>query len=84
MVDATNHFMHSGELPSALLSHIFKEYMTSLNGDYIPFGDHLNKANRKGIDTEWKFDGHLNIAGNQIFSETLFNFLTKFSVTTIS
>ena len=84
LVDATNHFMHSGELPSALLSHIFKEYMTSLNGDYIPFGDHLNKANRKGIDTEWKFDGHLNIAGNQIFSETLFNFLTKFSVTTIS
>lgn len=50
----------------------FLKKLAETNGfGYIPVFEDLMKANRDGVSTRWKYDGHFNVAGNQIFAKTI-------------
>ncbi len=42
---------------------------------YVPLSAALLEANRHGRSTRWRHDGHFNELGNEIFAETLFQWL---------
>lgn len=77
LVDGTIHFVHHGKLPAVMLSKIFREFAKELGIGYIPLGEHLNEANRKGIATRWRYDGHFNKNGNRIFAESIYHYLNN-------
>ena len=74
LVDATKNIVRYGQLPSALGSKILSEFC-KLNGiGYIPLHDQLNKSQREGVKTHWKYDWHFNEIGQRIFFESMFNY----------
>jgi hypothetical protein len=47
------------------------------NFGYIPLYEKLNKSNQNGNSPRWKYDAHLNELGNQIFADSMFDYLEK-------
>lgn len=76
-VDATSNLKKNGELPSVLLSTIFEKFCDAHGISYLPLGDRLNFFNQQGVSTQWKYDGHLNLRGNQIFSDLMYEWIKK-------
>ena len=44
---------------------------------YIPLHDKLNKLNKEGVVTHWKYDYHFNEDGQKLFSDSMFDCLRK-------
>ena len=44
---------------------------------YVPLGERLSEANRTGRATRWAHDGHFNEAGNQVFAESLSEWMAE-------
>jgi hypothetical protein len=44
---------------------------------YIPLYEKLNDSRNNGKSPRWKYDEHLNKIGNEIFAESMFNYLEK-------
>jgi hypothetical protein len=44
---------------------------------YIPLYKNLNDSAKKGISPKWKYDGHLNEIGNQIFADAMYRHIAK-------
>lgn len=66
ILDATRYFENEPEVTN------FLKGLAETNGyGYIPVFEDLMKANRDGIVTRWKYDGHFNVAGNQIFAKSI-------------
>jgi len=53
---------------------ILSEYS---NFGYIPLYENLNKSNQNGNSPRWNYDAHLNELGNQIFADSMFDYLEK-------
>ncbi len=66
ILDASRYFENGPEVTG------FLKKSAETNGfGYIPVFEDLMKANRDGVTTRWKYDGHFNVAGNQIFANTI-------------
>jgi lysophospholipase L1-like esterase len=44
---------------------------------YVPLGERLREANQSGRGTRWPHDGHFNEAGNQVFAESLSEWMAQ-------
>jgi hypothetical protein len=44
---------------------------------YLDLSSHLLRENRKGVKTRWRYDGHFNRAGHEIFANAMYNWLVK-------
>jgi len=77
VVDATLNLVRNGQLPAALLTRVFQKFSEVQGILYIPLGERLNTANKKGIETHWDYDWHFNEAGNEIFAEEMHKTLTS-------
>ena len=64
-----------GLLPATILSKMLKAYSEINHVGYIPLGEKLNEANENGNPGRWKYDGHLNEMGNQVFADSMFDYL---------
>lgn len=43
---------------------------------YIPLSEYLSRATDQGINPRWKYDAHFNKAGNELFAESLYQWVT--------
>jgi len=56
------------------------EKLASIEGmEYMPLYKTFNKAKSEGQSLIWKYDAHLNELGNEIFANSLFDFIEKSS-----
>ena len=77
VVDATKSLPRYGQLPAALGTKIMEKFCELNNIGYIPLHDQLNKFNKEGVVTHWKYDYHFNEDGQKIFSNSMFDYLKK-------
>ena len=47
------------------------------NFGYIPLYEKLNRSKQDGNSLRWKYDSHLNELGNQIFADSMFDYLKQ-------
>ncbi len=71
IVDAARYFADD-EIISALL----KEACSKNGFGYVPLYEDLLKSDAGGIPTRWARDGHFNEAGNEVFAQALFAWMT--------
>ena len=45
------------------------------NFGYIPLYEKLNRSKQDGNSLRWKYDSHLNELGNQIFADSMFDYI---------
>lgn len=60
------------------LAPLLKEFAAKWKFGYIALSDDLLQAKRKGISVQWKYDPHFNGAGNEIFAEAMYRWMTQF------
>ena len=77
LVDSTKNIVRYGQLPAALGTKIMEKFCELNNIGYIPLHDQLNKFNKEGVVTHWKYDYHFNEDGQKIFSNSMFDYLKK-------
>jgi|TARA_B110000495_G_C22995510_1_gene586844 hypothetical protein len=77
LVDGTKNIVRYGQLPAALGTKIMEKFCELNNIGYIPLHDQLNKFNKEGVVTHWKYDYHFNEDGQKIFSNSMFDYLKK-------
>lgn len=77
IVDSSLNQHPRGLMPAAILSKVLKEFSEINRIGHISLGQKLNKANKSGIPTHWKYDGHLNKMGNKIFANSMFEYLAS-------
>ena len=77
LVDATKNLVRYGQLPAALGTKIMEKFCELNNIGYIPLHDQLNKFNKEGVVTHWKYDWHFTEDGQKIFSNSMFDYLKK-------
>jgi len=77
VVDATKSLPRYGQLPAALGTKIMEKFCELNNIGYIPLHDQLNKFNKEGVVTHWKYDWHFTEDGQKIFSNSMFDYLKK-------
>ncbi len=63
--------------PLTYSSNLLEQLAKNENMEYIPLYKTFNKAKNAGPPLTWKYDAHLNELGNEIFANSLFNFLEK-------
>lgn len=77
LVDATKNIPRYGQLPAALVAKIMEKFCALNDIGYIPLHDQLNKSRENGESTRWKYDHHFNEIGNEIFSDSMFSYLSS-------
>ena len=77
LVDGTKNLVRYGQLPAALGTKIMEKFCELNNIGYIPLHDQLNKFNKEGVVTHWKYDWHFTEDGQKIFSNSMFDYLKK-------
>ena len=77
LVDGTKNIVRYGQLPAALGTKIMEKFCEFNDIGYIPLHDELNKFNKEGGVTHWKYDYHFNEDGQKIFSNSMFHYLKK-------
>ena len=63
--------------PTQFASKWLKNLAKYSNFGYIALYEKLNKSKQNGNSPRWKYDAHLNELGNQIFADSMFNYLEK-------
>ena len=71
VVDAVRYLEGGPELSNEL-----REFCGRKGIGYLPLSDALLASERKGIPTHWKHDRHFNVAGNRLFGEAMYRWLT--------
>ncbi len=67
---------HSDSVPpTQFSSNWLKNISRYFNFGYIPLYEGLNESREKGNSPRWKYDMHLNVIGNEIFANSMFNYL---------
>ncbi len=72
VVDMFTYFNAAFEKESAQL----KQFCIDQGLGYIPLSQYLLRAMDQGINPRWKYDAHLNKAGNELFAESLYQWVT--------
>jgi len=58
-------------------SHALRTFCTHRDVGYVPLGERLRAANSRGRSTRWRRDGHFNEAGNEVFAESMVEWMRK-------
>ena len=61
--------------PTQLASNWLSNLSQSFRFGYIKLYEGLNESREKGNSPRWKYDLHLNEIGNEIFANSMFNYL---------
>ena len=61
--------------PTQLASNLLSNLSQSFRFGYIKLYEGLNESREKGNSPRWKYDLHLNEIGNEIFANSMFNYL---------
>jgi hypothetical protein len=68
VIDVSRYFGDDADLASAL------EHLSRMNGfDYVPAYQDLQSASQRGIETRFRYDGHLTSEGNAILARAVFH-----------
>ena len=72
VVDTFTYFNAAFEKESAKL----RQFCIDKGFGYITLSEYLLRAMDRGISPRWKYDAHFNKAGNELFAESLYQWLT--------
>ena len=61
--------------PTQFASKWLKNLSEYSNFGYIPLYEKLNKSKQDKNSPRWKYDSHLNELGNQIFADSMFDYI---------
>ena len=65
----------NSEYGSEILSTTVEEFCREKGLGYIPLGDYLYEAKKRGINWRWAHDAHFNEKGNEIFADSMYHWL---------
>jgi hypothetical protein len=74
VVDASRYFPF---LKWEGLSALLEKFSAEKGFGWIPLGDELLQAEKKGIVTRWPYDQHFNETGNKMFAEAMQRWMTR-------
>lgn len=72
VVDASRYFRYLKWEP---LTTILERFSAEKGFGWIPLGDELLTAEKKGTSTRWPYDQHFNETGNEMFAEAMYRWM---------
>lgn len=72
VLDASRYF---GDEPA--LADTLSDFCAKKSIGYVPLYADLSRANRDGVSTRWRHDGHFNRTGNVILADSLFDWIAR-------
>src|SRR5262249_578500 len=78
VVDASRYFPF---LKWEGLSAILEKFCAEKGFGWIPLGNELLEAEKKGVVTRWPYDQHFNETGNKMFADAMQRWITSHSAT---
>jgi hypothetical protein len=69
---------HNSSNPTTQFSSMWLKTLSSFSRfGYIPLYEKLNESKKYGKSPRWKYDSHLNEIGNNIFADSMYNYLEE-------